>query len=76
MKIRCLGLLLVTVFVAFSLAGCGCFIQAQKGEAPPPKPPEATEDGGSGGEKGSTYATAHRRLRPQWQPPGLNYYLL
>ena len=40
MKIRCLGLLLVTVIVAFSLAGCGCFIQAQKGEAPPPKPPE------------------------------------
>jgi peptidoglycan-associated lipoprotein len=40
MKIRCFGLLLATVFVAFSLAGCGCFIQAQKGEAPPPKPPE------------------------------------
>jgi len=40
MKIRCLGLLLVTVIVVFSLAGCGCFIQAQKGEAPPPKPPE------------------------------------
>ncbi|MGD0233922.1 MAG: peptidoglycan-associated lipoprotein Pal [Syntrophorhabdales bacterium] len=40
MKTRCLGLLLVVVFVAFSLAGCGCFIQAQKGEAPPPKPPE------------------------------------
>jgi peptidoglycan-associated lipoprotein len=43
MKIRCLGLLLVTVFVALSLAGCGCFIQAQKGEAPPPKPPEAAK---------------------------------
>jgi len=41
MKKSCLGLLLVTLFVAFSLAGCGCFIQAQKGEAPPPKPPEA-----------------------------------
>ena len=40
MKIRSLGLLLVTILVAFSLAGCGCFIQAQKGEAPPPKPPE------------------------------------
>ena len=40
MKIRCLGLLLATAFLAFSLAGCGCFIQAQKGEAPPPKPPE------------------------------------
>jgi peptidoglycan-associated lipoprotein len=41
MKKSCLGLLLVTLVVAFSLAGCGCFIQAQKGEAPPPKPPEA-----------------------------------
>ena len=41
MKIRSLGLLLVAIFVAFSLGGCGCFIQAQKGEAPPPKPPEA-----------------------------------
>jgi peptidoglycan-associated lipoprotein len=41
MKIKSLGLLLVMVFVAFSLAGCGCFMQAQKGEAPPPKPPEA-----------------------------------
>ncbi|HVN22688.1 MAG TPA: peptidoglycan-associated lipoprotein Pal [Syntrophorhabdales bacterium] len=40
MKKTFLGLLLVTVFVTFSLAGCGCFIQAQKGEAPPPKPPE------------------------------------
>jgi peptidoglycan-associated lipoprotein len=40
MKIRLLGLLLVTVFMALSLAGCGCFMQAQKGEAPPPKPPE------------------------------------
>jgi peptidoglycan-associated lipoprotein len=43
MKIRSLGLLLVTILVAFSLAGCGCFIQAQKGEAPPPKPPEVTK---------------------------------
>ena len=40
MKIRSLGLLLVTILVAFSLAGCGCFIQAQKGTTPPPKPPE------------------------------------
>ena len=43
MKIRSLGLLLVTILVAFSLAGCGCFIQAQKGEAPPPKPPEVAQ---------------------------------
>ena len=41
MKKNHLGLLLVTFIFAFSLAGCGCFIQAQKGEAPPPKPPEA-----------------------------------
>jgi len=40
MKIRFFGLLLVTVFVAFSLAGCGCFMQAKKGEAPPPPAPE------------------------------------
>jgi peptidoglycan-associated lipoprotein len=37
---RC-GMLFLALIVAFSLAGCGCFIQAQKGEAPPPKPPEA-----------------------------------
>ncbi len=41
MKIRSLGLLLVTVFLAFSLAGCGCFMQAAKGEKPAPKAPEA-----------------------------------
>ena len=41
MKKSYLGLLLVTLVLVFSLAGCGCFIQAQKGEAPPPKPPEA-----------------------------------
>ncbi|MBP1731150.1 MAG: Peptidoglycan-associated lipoprotein (modular protein) [Deltaproteobacteria bacterium] len=40
MRKRYLGLLLLVAFVAFSLAGCGCFMQAQKGEAPPPKPPE------------------------------------
>jgi peptidoglycan-associated lipoprotein len=39
MKVRmcclflCIGALLV-------LGGCGCFMQAQKGEAPPPPPPE------------------------------------
>ena len=40
MKRGIFGLVLVTVIAAFMLAGCGCFIQAQKGEAPPPKPPE------------------------------------
>ena len=39
MKGKALGMLLIG-FLAFSLAGCGCFMQAQKGEAPPPKPPE------------------------------------
>ena len=76
MKIRCLGLLLVTVFVAFSLAGCGCFMQAQKGEAPPPKPPEAKADGSPGGEEGSTCATsattAEHPLRSAAAVPGLN----
>jgi len=40
MKRGTFGLVLVTVIAAFLLAGCGCFMQAQKGEAPPPKPPE------------------------------------
>jgi peptidoglycan-associated lipoprotein len=40
MKARRSGMLLLFAILAFSLAGCGCFIQAQKGEAPPPKPPE------------------------------------
>jgi peptidoglycan-associated lipoprotein len=40
MKARTGGMLLLFAILAFSLAGCGCFMQAQKGEAPPPKPPE------------------------------------
>jgi peptidoglycan-associated lipoprotein len=40
MKAKRSGMLLLFAILAFSLAGCGCFIQAQKGEAPPPKPPE------------------------------------
>ncbi|HME41705.1 MAG TPA: peptidoglycan-associated lipoprotein Pal [Syntrophorhabdales bacterium] len=36
---RCCVFLCMGVFLV-GLAGCGCFIQAQKGEAPPPKPPE------------------------------------
>ncbi len=35
------GIVLLIAFVTMSLGGCGCFIQAKKGEAPPPKPPEA-----------------------------------
>jgi len=38
MKSKALGSLLLVVFVAFSLAGCGCFMQAQKGETPAPPP--------------------------------------
>jgi len=41
MKTKACGMLVLVAVLAFSLAGCGCFIQAQKGEAPPPKPPEA-----------------------------------
>ena len=41
MKARACGMLFLVLILGFFLAGCGCFIQAQKGEAPPPKPPEA-----------------------------------
>jgi peptidoglycan-associated lipoprotein len=40
MKLRSLGLVLVVVALAFSLAGCGCFQQAVKGEQAPPAAPE------------------------------------
>ncbi len=40
MKRGIFGLVLVTALATLLLAGCGCFMQAQKGEAPPPKPPE------------------------------------
>lgn len=38
MKAKHLILLLLVVFLGVSLAGCGCFRQAVKGEAPPPPP--------------------------------------
>lgn len=41
MKIKTMGVLLVLLALVAFLGGCGCFYQAQKGEAPPPKPPEA-----------------------------------
>ncbi len=41
MKMRAWAMLLLLAVLVGSLAGCGCFIQAKKGEAPPPKPPEA-----------------------------------
>ncbi len=40
MKIARGSMLLLVAVMSFSLAGCGCFIQAQKGEAPAPKAPE------------------------------------
>jgi peptidoglycan-associated lipoprotein len=48
MKVKYLGMFLLVTLLAVSLGGCGCFIQAQKGEtpapppaAPPPPPPPA-----------------------------------
>lgn len=40
MKLKSFGFLLVIVALAFSLAGCGCFQQAMKGEQAPPAAPE------------------------------------
>lgn len=40
MKIKPFGLLICCAFLALSLSGCGCFMQAMKGEAAPPKAPE------------------------------------
>ena len=40
MRTKACGMLFLVAILAFYLSGCGCFIQAQKGEAPPPKPPE------------------------------------
>ncbi len=40
MKLRSFGLLLMVVALAFSLAGCGCFQQAMRGEKAPSAPPE------------------------------------
>ena len=39
-KVRLLCMLFSAVLLVSWLAGCGCFIQAKKGEAPPPPPPE------------------------------------
>jgi hypothetical protein len=36
-------IMLMPLFLTMLLVGCGCFMQVQKGEAPPPKPPEAQE---------------------------------
>ncbi len=41
MKTRVCGILVLVAILGVSLTGCGCFIQARKGEAPPPPPPAA-----------------------------------
>ena len=41
MKTRSFGLIMLTLIIGMFLTGCGCFMQAQKGEQPPPPPPEA-----------------------------------
>jgi peptidoglycan-associated lipoprotein len=40
MKPKSFGLLLLVVALTFSLAGCGCFQQAMRGEKAPPAAPE------------------------------------
>jgi peptidoglycan-associated lipoprotein len=41
MKTRSFGLLILIVAIGVFLSGCGCFMQAQKGEEAPPPPPAA-----------------------------------
>ena len=41
MKKRSLGLVLLVALIGITLGGCGCFMQAQKGETPPPAAPPA-----------------------------------
>jgi peptidoglycan-associated lipoprotein len=36
MNKRSLGLVILVAFIGIALGGCGCFMQAQKGETPPP----------------------------------------
>jgi peptidoglycan-associated lipoprotein len=43
MKMKSFGLLLLVVALGLSLAGCGCFQQAMKGETAPPPAPEQTK---------------------------------
>jgi peptidoglycan-associated lipoprotein len=41
MKIRSFGLVVIVLALGVLLSGCGCFMQAQKGETAPPPAPEA-----------------------------------
>ena len=43
MKRKFAGILLVVGVIGLFLGGCGCFMQAQKGETAPPPPPVAQE---------------------------------
>ncbi|MDR2018187.1 MAG: peptidoglycan-associated lipoprotein Pal [Syntrophobacterales bacterium] len=40
MKIRSFGIIVLALVLGTVLTGCGCFMQAQKGEEAPPPPPE------------------------------------
>lgn len=41
MKIKSFGLVLLIIAIGISLSGCGCFMQAMKGETAPPAAPAA-----------------------------------
>jgi peptidoglycan-associated lipoprotein len=41
MKIKSFGFVLLIIAIGISLSGCGCFMQAMKGETAPPAAPEA-----------------------------------
>jgi peptidoglycan-associated lipoprotein len=41
MKTKFVGIFVIVTLIGFALSGCGCFMQAQKGETPPPAPPPA-----------------------------------
>jgi peptidoglycan-associated lipoprotein len=41
MKTKFAGIFVIVTLIGFALSGCGCFMQAQKGETPPPAPPPA-----------------------------------
>ncbi|MBA4418329.1 MAG: peptidoglycan-associated lipoprotein [Syntrophus sp. (in: bacteria)] len=41
MKTRSFGLIILVIALGMFLSGCGCFMQAQKGETAPPPAPEA-----------------------------------
>jgi peptidoglycan-associated lipoprotein len=44
MRTKVAGMLVIIVLIGFVLSGCGCFMQAQKGETPPPAVVQAPEE--------------------------------